>query len=799
MRNRKRKGSPEELHIGAFKTTKTDDGYEQTAIFEGVRKYIDDRMQVCFGVSETFDKILEEYNGIDVVRTSHQYIGAYETVITKPANRDNRIDDSFKRVLFCRSHMGSGKTRAFNRYVHNRSSALILSTRVTYTNDIVSKYTQFINYRDIPRETPITYLDHPKLVLQYQSLRRILDISTTEKNAHWSVVFLDELDAIFKEMVCTGTMDAYQRTKNLAYFIKVISNANIIIACDANLTNWHIDLMMQCLTGVKIGMARILVNDYPRSITCNAKLIELKNASTISASCMGTFYNVFRNTKTNDDEKSAFKAVLSADVLIANARKLGSRQEFIFLNRLAAVFTKCYSGDLGAHDENLLSNDGGYSLFVDIVQLNKRCSAVCSTKRTAKMIYALFTQHLGRTDEEIILVTGDSSTYVKNTFMNKIASCKLLIYTSCLKVGVDISDTKFDKVYTFIDRRNPVLVSDMVQMIGRVRHSDEIVVCWSSTKSTGFDGVDSSTGEQLICYKRVQYPEKQELASKVIKHIKSFVGIEREMNASGVVFVNCLLKRLTINIEVDILVNGVLHRDAKGAVDAVCAIEPDIFGEVIQRISGKEASIEAIDVKNAISTHMINVTNMCTGGDSYEIYTRPDVDENMNTSAKEIRFFNFLSSYYTIKGFVSVMCEFEPNRLVKICNERRKRVLDIDLFSEYRDKKADILDTYEKCVNFTIKKIKSLSSRATELSFTNFHDFVKGLKHYMNYEDRSTCLDDGLIKSLYTNMVDAEEEDDIVSMKRAIECLCPTKCLDLKWFDIEKFIYCQCTHDVYYD
>ena len=75
--------------------------------------------------------------------------------------------------------MGTGKSSRFFEYVSkNDLTAIVVSSRITYTEFMCSK-PGFYNYQNLNSRL-IDYMTHPKVVIQYQSLKRIRDIATTE-------------------------------------------------------------------------------------------------------------------------------------------------------------------------------------------------------------------------------------------------------------------------------------------------------------------------------------------------------------------------------------------------------------------------------------------------------------------------------------------------------------------------------------------------------------------------------------------------------------------------------------------
>ena len=64
----------------------------------------------------------------------------------------------------------------------------------------------------------------------------------------------------------------------------------------------------------------------------------------------------------------------------------------------------------------------------------------------------------------------------RSKYLKRVPKCRVLIYSSCIKVGVDFNDCFFDAVYVLVSKNHPLAMSDVIQIIGRVRRLDRLVI-----------------------------------------------------------------------------------------------------------------------------------------------------------------------------------------------------------------------------------------------------------------------------------------------------------------------------------
>jgi len=142
----------------------------------------------------------------------------------QPLTFGNKYD-----TLLVKSAMGTGKTKALCNYIDNLNfdpTIIIVSFRRSFTTEIKSNFTGFVDYQDV--KGPLT---QKQLIVQFESLHR-LAIPTRPNSPILTI--LDESESILsqvenKQMTTAGTLDScWKKFEWLMYnSIKLIAmNAN---------------------------------------------------------------------------------------------------------------------------------------------------------------------------------------------------------------------------------------------------------------------------------------------------------------------------------------------------------------------------------------------------------------------------------------------------------------------------------------------------------------------------------------------------------------------------------------------
>lgn len=440
---------------------------------------------------------------------NRRYLPKYENYI---GPFRSRIDGSGIQptILFVKSAMGTGKTSAFLDYIGQQASVLVISSRITYTNFMCSKNPSFESYLSLDTGRKIDYMAHPKIVLQYQSLHRIRDIDTSENHARWDVCFLDELDSIFNEAV-TSTMTKRQKAANMNRFSKIISAIPTIIVCDANLTEWHYDVLLNHIViNSSLRSNHLVLNANKGLFSDGRRTLRVYTACSLSPQSfmrhfIGAVKSVYVNSSKRISSGSGNNKDAAAALTMTNEpiKVLVQLEQHLIKNRqcqehvtigaaentylwiLHHWYRKETSTDPILND--FIQQDACTAAINDVMVRQQNVVLICATKSHAQMFYTYFTRYerLGG-GTEVVMITGDSDPETKawlshnDTLNQALSRCRVFIYTSCFKVGIDVTCERFDNVYLFLNTikiDSPLNVSDAYQMLGRVRKYQTLAIC----------------------------------------------------------------------------------------------------------------------------------------------------------------------------------------------------------------------------------------------------------------------------------------------------------------------------------
>lgn len=95
-------------------------------------------------------------------------------------------------IIFIKSPMGSGKTHSIAKYFESHQYVLYVSTRITFTQSVGSKY-NLKSYLDAQQESiPIAFSEeNPKWIVQIDSIHLIKNIECAD------LIIVDEVESLF--------------------------------------------------------------------------------------------------------------------------------------------------------------------------------------------------------------------------------------------------------------------------------------------------------------------------------------------------------------------------------------------------------------------------------------------------------------------------------------------------------------------------------------------------------------------------------------------------------------------------
>ena len=495
-----------------------------------------------------------------------RYLPAFKKIIHRNPIRHPQI-------LFVRSAMGTGKTSRFMDYISikKKTSALIISSRITYTQAFCSrKRFGFLNYQNI--RTNIDYINHPRVVIQYQSLHRIRLLKETENFEKWDVLFLDEIDSLLKECL-SQTMTKTKRLANIKCFQKLISSIPTVIVCDANLAEWHCDIILNHLMLISNTKKRSLLLNSNKGMLRNDMLVRVYTNFSLCPNQAKVFSNAVCDVSydTEEDEnkyallnkRSEHKLlnrfmIIDRELSWRKTRKSVGFMDHTYMTILSNWYSKYSSSN--PYLQAFIRGDASRAMFDDVMQKKQSVVAICNTKALAYYIYCFYTSYCNlKPDIEVVLLTGDCSVDEKHkitsteTMKKSLENCRVFIYTSCIKVGVDVSTKEFDKVYLFLNKikkSSPLNLSDFYQMVGRIRYFRSLCIAindlpFNKKYKKGFDCV----GDLLALlsgksHHYQQHPNNDPINDKkdILLRLTEKVSVESKLKKHPILFFKCLLK-----------------------------------------------------------------------------------------------------------------------------------------------------------------------------------------------------------------------------------------------------------------
>ena len=360
-------------------------------------------------------------------------------------------------VLIIKSPMGSGKTTLFKSLI--KQNYLILSSRRSYSSFMCSELPNLVNYSDF--KGSISADEHPKVIIQIQSLRRIKKIDRETTYAQWDFVYADEPNGLFKEVISSLSKHE-DKKKNGDYLRRVVSQIPLVFVTDAGLAPWHVNLIQKhLLSNLSKRKIACLINEY----------VPMTHSIKVFDACL------LRPTKYTDSFLPALKKTLGEEIgLFMDIEqfftgKQGSAAENIFTS-----YVKKHFVSKGLYKD---SKDIIHHLSYILKSCNQNAVVVCNTKKMALMVASYVNKLMG--PKSYLLLTSETDPESKKMFMINpldILSGKVcLIHTTMVNVGFDMNFEWCKDIFVVIDsltsKFTPPL-TDLFQAIGRNRKANVI-------------------------------------------------------------------------------------------------------------------------------------------------------------------------------------------------------------------------------------------------------------------------------------------------------------------------------------
>ncbi|VDI27757.1 Hypothetical predicted protein [Mytilus galloprovincialis] len=528
------------------------------------------------------------------------------------------------QILFVKSAMGTGKTARFFDFVASARTVIVISSRVTYTNFMCSENSDFKNYQTISSKK-IDHITHPKIIIQFQSLGRILDIDESENYAKWSVCFIDEADSVLKESI-SSTMSKFVKDKNMKRLSKLITSINTVIVCDANLADWHYEIFMRSIMTLPRQINHLILNESKGLFEDGPKrsLRIFTTCSLSPASFIKDFVNAVDETSSGDPNK--IKPLIKIDQHFTKRDNCRggeniSTGEYTYLDILHQWYKKEASSSEILN--RFISTDASYSMVND-VRTGKNVVLVCATKRHAQMLYSYFIRFEHLTErQEIFMLTGESDKDDKmmlsdaKSLHKTLSQCRVFIYTSCFKVGIDVSFEHFDNIYVFLNKITPHLtlsVLDVYQMIGRVRKFNSLSICVTLPNEGGF-GKKKRTSPFNINKEMDFFDiDKNFKINSIISFANSKISVENKLKEDPLLYMACILKLLFVTMRKPRLLYH--NVQVKTIEELSLALKPPqfplkkLFAMMIQRYEFRNVDVDNLYQRTytSILQHLANKT-----------------------------------------------------------------------------------------------------------------------------------------------------------------------------------------------
>ena len=698
------------------------------------------------------------------------------------------------QMLCVKSAMGTGKSSRFFEYIANGvPSAIIISSRITYTNFMCSKGEggeTFENYQNLDKYE-IDYINHPKVVVQYQSLCRIRDIRTTENFAKWEVCFLDEFDSILKEAL-SSTMTKRKKALLIRIFSKLVTAIKTVIVCDANMSEWHFDFLLNHLLMVPRAKQAVVLNSNRGLFEDQTRVLRVYTACSLSPFSFSEFVATLKQLHSTKTEKEPIKDLIKLEQKLRRKQDraaLGEAED-AYMKILLSWYRKRSSSNILL--DNFIRGDASHQMVDEVVTKEKNVVAVCATKSLAQYIYSFFVKYAGlKEDTDVILLTGDSDCEYKrklsadSTMKTMLAKCRVFIYTSCFKVGVDISFKRFDSVYLFlakISTTSPLNVSDVYQMVGRVRKYNALIVC--------IENLPKKKKEEFTVLRDIRYKCHDDLAhDDTIEYLTGKVATESRLKIYPRLYIRCLLKLLVdtmnsprlsyageeVSSVVEINKNLVNYRTRHVFSNMIVSYEP--FKQRIENLYGR--------ICNAIMFHLANKTPLF----SFDMF-RAYADLAATTERSKVKEVFFMATLLTtFKGVMAACSELNEMKLqywYRIYRQPTTHTFGdiesfVDVKYDFRMGESQLPETH--CVDLVTKLLYRLVKTYTaDIEYSEFIKLIPDIRAVVKHGSREK----NPVERLYAMFINEYVPSDY---DYVLEVVCK-QLVDRvpDWIDINKFL-----------
>lgn len=432
--------------------------------------------------------------------------------------------DLTKDVIVIKSHMGSGKTTTFLEIMKHFSRVLVVSCRRSYSDFLCTTTEGLIDYQTV--KGPISVEEHPKIVVQVQSLKRIKGIREGITYAQWDLLYIDEPDGVFKELI-SKVSDTESRKEDTIYLTKLFSTIKKVIVTDAGLAPWHVKIMRtHLLSDLSFKEMSVVINTW-KPHTHSVKIYST---------------NMISYTEYRRGFFSKIKKILGKDSpYVEISDFLLGKKESAGVTLYVKALLK-YWKEFPREDSN--GDIGRYLLHI-IENTSKNIVVICNTKSQANLIYSLLSQNIS--EKELCIMTGDTPPDKRKWILQNtkecLTKCRVFIYNTVFKVGIDLNFDHFDEIFLMVDtlscQYTPTLI-DLFQCLGRSRRVRNLHIHIAQKKPKNKRD-DSWWSEEESLYYPISTISKGEHLDYIVHKINN---VERDLNDCSTSFTTALIHLL---------------------------------------------------------------------------------------------------------------------------------------------------------------------------------------------------------------------------------------------------------------
>ena len=447
-----------------------------------------------------------------------------------PSDIDERAD-----VWIVKSPMGSGKTTVFLDLARRFSRVLVISCRRSYSDYICSVAEGMVNYQNV--RGPISASDYPRVVVQVQSLKRIREIKTSTIHAQWQVLYIDEPDGVFKELI-SGVTDLPDRRDQIKYLVKLFSCIPKVVVSDGGLAPWHLSLIRShLLLDLSFKSMSCLINTY----TPKTHHVRVFDRCLLSHAC---YEKVFlkKGIRKALGDNSCF---LDIDFFLLGKRSSAAVDFFV-----DAIVHRAKKNERNYDDLS--------SRLLDLTMKtkDKNVVVICNTKAQAHLVDSVVRRVFRKAHENsVVLLTGDSPPDLRKRVLanprEALGRCRVFIYTTMFKVGIDLNFDHFDEIFLIVDslseKFTPTLI-DLFQSVGRSR-ATRVLNLYVTPPNKKKTSLEMMTTPPTDCPFPIDLPPMGAAAADQLDHLIHKINkVERAINKSPRLFKAVLLKLLEYTI-----------------------------------------------------------------------------------------------------------------------------------------------------------------------------------------------------------------------------------------------------------